>query len=287
MAITTFYRDTMSVQNNKSFSPSAGKPEAFIKAVNPKDIELRNFPPATVSELCLAHSAEYIEGILSGSLANGFGNNSKAVASACTYTVGSMVAAAQFAAKTGEIVCSPTSGFHHAGVHYGGGFCTFNGLAVAALKITAADKDARVAILDCDYHYGNGTDDILGKRGNSRILHFTSGRHFHYGDSSADFFDWLEAALEAINDFGATVLIYQAGGDMHIDDPLGGLLCEGELIKRDHLVFNRFKGGIAWNLAGGYQRDAGGRIDSVIKLHLNTLDEANRAAKGRQGAAAA
>ena len=53
-----------------------------------------------------------------------------------------------------------------------------------------------------------------------------------------------------------SVLLYQAGADPHIDDPLGGALTSSQLARRDTIVFDgcRVLGlPIAWNLAGGYQ----------------------------------
>ncbi len=55
----------------------------------------------------------------------------------------------------------------------------------------------------------------------------------------------------------ADVLLYQAGADPHIDDPLGGWLTTEQLRERDRSVFQtcRERGiPVAWNLAGGYQR---------------------------------
>ncbi|MCK5133954.1 MAG: hypothetical protein KAR40_17620 [Candidatus Sabulitectum sp.] len=40
--------------------------------------------------------------------------------------------AAEMALRTGESVCAPVSGFHHAGWNSAEGFCTFNGLVIAA-----------------------------------------------------------------------------------------------------------------------------------------------------------
>ena len=58
-----------------------------------------------------------------------------------------MIAAMQHVLEHGGFACSPTSGFHHAGRDYASGFCTFNGLAVAA--IMGAMQGAKVGILDC------------------------------------------------------------------------------------------------------------------------------------------
>lgn len=65
----------------------------------------------------------------------------------------------------------------------------------------------------------------------------------------------------------------------HIDDPLGGLLTNEELSRRDSMVFEfccRHKIPVAWNLAGGYQRAADGSIDKVIEIHRETMRQCKR-----------
>jgi len=56
-------------------------------------------------------------------------------------------------------VCRPPG--HHAGKRFYGGFCYFNNAAVAAHYLTS---DAKVAVLDIDFHHGNGTQDIFYER---------------------------------------------------------------------------------------------------------------------------
>ena len=59
-------------------------------------------------------------------------------------------------------LCRPPG--HHAGADYLGGYCYLNTAAIAAQA--ARDAGAkRVAILDIDYHHGNGTQDIFWTRG--------------------------------------------------------------------------------------------------------------------------
>jgi acetoin utilization deacetylase AcuC-like enzyme len=53
---------------------------------------------------------------------------------------------------------------------------------------------------------------------------------------------------------GYDLLLYQAGADPHIDDPLGGFLTTDELAERDRIVFSVAKEigiPVVWNLAGG------------------------------------
>jgi acetoin utilization protein AcuC len=52
------------------------------------------------------------------------------------------------------------SGYHHAGPNYGGGFCLFNDIAVMVEYLREKFGLERVAIIDYDVHFGNGTSDI-------------------------------------------------------------------------------------------------------------------------------
>ncbi|MDZ4765084.1 MAG: histone deacetylase family protein, partial [Chloroflexota bacterium] len=60
-------------------------------------------------------------------------------------------------------LCRPSG--HHANVDQYGGFCFFNNAAITARYLQAggafADAEKRVAILDVDYHHGNGTQEIF------------------------------------------------------------------------------------------------------------------------------
>jgi acetoin utilization deacetylase AcuC-like enzyme len=188
------------------------------------------------------------------------------VVEALRYTSGSMRAAALAAWRGGGITVSPTSGFHHAGYGHGGGYCTFNGLVVAALAVL--DAGARqLAIIDCDYHYGDGTDDILLRLDlHDTVRHWTLGAHNMGNERQV--LEWLEAAL-AENLPGNDLVIYQAGADSHEDDPLGGVFTTDGYPERDRMVFSAAACAgvpVAWNLAGGYQE----HLSKVLELHAIT-----------------
>jgi len=65
-------------------------------------------------------------------------------------------------ARAAFALCRPPG--HHAGADYLGGYCYLNSAAIAAQAAVDAGR-ARVAILDVDYHHGNGTQDIFWERG--------------------------------------------------------------------------------------------------------------------------
>lgn len=276
MSLPIFYRPEMSVAGLDSYSPSAGKPAAFMEMVlaNFPATQVESFEPVTREDLCRVHERRYVDGVFSGAIVNGFGNKDPRVPEACLYTVGSMVAATEHAVRTQKITCSPTSGFHHAGYDYGGGYCTFNGLMVAAAIYLERHPQSRVGILDLDFHYGDGTESILKRMPAlaAQIIHHTSGKYFHEEDEPLKFFAWLNGAIESINAFDCDVVMYQAGADMHRDDPLGGLLDDADMARRDRMVFSGLEAPVAWNLAGGYQTDERGRIAPVLLLHRLTLD---------------
>ncbi len=71
------------------------------------------------------------------------------------------------------------------------------------------------------------------------------------------------------------LILYQAGADPHIDDPLGGWLTNAQLARRDSRVCAHAKRRgipIAWNLAGGYQTP----LQKVLDIHDNTMRECSQ-----------
>ena len=58
-------------------------------------------------------------------------------------------------------LCRPPG--HHAGADYMGGYCYLNNVAIAA-QFALDNGASRVAVLDVDYHHGNGTQDIFYER---------------------------------------------------------------------------------------------------------------------------
>ena len=223
-SIPVFYRPEMSVESH-GYSPSASKPQFVVDdwQASGLSIVVRSFEPATIADLCLAHDSDHVSNILEGRTSNGHGNAILEVSRSCLLTVGSFVAAADEALRNGKVACSPTSGFHHAGYDSCRGYCTFNGLMVAARKMI--HRDVAVAIIDCDAHYGDGTNEIIERLDVAKHV-----SHWTYGRDMDRAFEWngFESQIEAFfRDFDERstpsnrILFYQAGADVHVDDPLG------------------------------------------------------------------
>jgi acetoin utilization deacetylase AcuC-like enzyme len=275
-AIPVFFTPKM-VAPSLSFSPSSAKPEKVVAAWQDSGIpvEIIDVPPIKVEDLCRAHDEGFVRGVLSGKLENGFENRSLDIAKTLLYTNGSMRDAAKCAIENGIVAVSPTSGFHHAHWQMASAFCTFNGLMVTTQWLLRNGHAKRIGIIDCDYHYGNGTDQIIGKLDlHQKVKHFTAGRGFHYPDDANSFYDKLYDVIHFMQD--CDVILYQAGADPHIDDPLGGFLTTEQLYQRDLRVFTECRQRsipVAWNLAGGYQQNNDGSTnwDALTEIHTNTL----------------
>lgn len=289
-----FYTPEMNVTGVDSFSPSAGKPARFVNLIQHHDWRayghgMGTVTPITREDLYRVHQHKYVDQVFAGQEPNGFGNTDPRVPESCLWTIGSLLAAARYAlALPAQPACSPTSGFHHAGYSQGGGYCTFNGLMAVAAKLLSEQPDLKIGILDCDMHYGDGTQGILNRSPALpwSILHRSQGEHFFGNDPSdaTDFAAWLVESIGDMNKFGCDLVLYQAGADPHINDPLGGFLNNDQLAARDRTVFSSLNAAITWNLAGGYQESKDGIIfeDPVLEIHRNTLLASDLSVKARQ-----
>jgi acetoin utilization deacetylase AcuC-like enzyme len=142
---------------------------------------------------------------------------------------------------------------HHAGADFFGGYCFLNNAALAAQHLRDAGME-RVAVLDVDYHHGNGTQAIFYDRpdvffaslhgdprteypfflgyadetgagaGEGANLNLPLPRGTDYGHWS----DALEVALAAITRFGAQALVVSLGVDTFAGDPISGFTLQSD-----------------------------------------------------------
>ena len=269
-SIPVFYSPKL-VAINYSASPSAGKPELAVKSWQALGIplDIREPIPATVDELSLAHDRTFVEKVLACRTNNGFGNKLPSIADSLPYTCGAIVSAAREALRNGQVAVAPVSGFHHASYKQASGFCTFNGLVVAAQVLKKEGLVKKVGILDFDEHYGDGTASIISTLNlGDWLSQFSAGKDYREASQAKKFLQRIPELVARFSDCG--LILYQAGADPHVADPLGGWLTTVQLAERDHLVFESAKAlgiPIAWDLAGGYQYD----FRAVLDIHDNTL----------------
>jgi acetoin utilization deacetylase AcuC-like enzyme len=136
---------------------------------------------------------------------------------------------------------------HHAGVDFFGGYCFLNNAALAAQALRDGGM-SRVAVLDVDYHHGNGTQAIFYDRADIFFASVHGDPHTEYpyylgyaderGEGAGlgfnlnlplprgtDFGRWREAlsqALAGIARFEAEALVVSLGVDTFEGDPIAG-----------------------------------------------------------------
>jgi acetoin utilization deacetylase AcuC-like enzyme len=140
-------------------------------------------------------------------------------------------------------LCRPPG--HHAGADYCGGYCHLNVAAIAAQAARDAGME-RVAILDIDYHHGNGTQDIFWTRSDVfyASVHADPARDYPFywghadevgegegrgatlnlplphGTTRAAFRATQAQALDAIAAFDPGLLVVSFGADTWEGDPI-------------------------------------------------------------------
>ncbi len=147
-----------------------------------------------------------------------------------TYRAALEAKARGFAANTG-------GGSHHALYDSGAGYCVFNDLALAAVRLVGEGRAARVLIVDCDVHQGDGTAALTAGRSEIATYSIHGEKNFPArkarstldvpladGTGDAEYLATLEATLlPMVEDFAPDLILYQAGVDPLADDRLGRL----------------------------------------------------------------
>jgi acetoin utilization deacetylase AcuC-like enzyme len=194
----------------------------------------------------------------------------------------SAVAAVMADGDAAFALCRPPG--HHCGADYLGGYCYLNNAAIAAEAAIAAGT-SRVAILDIDYHHGNGTQDIFYGRGDVLFVSIHADSRTDYpfywghadetgegegeganltlplprGTTRADYDGALAKALDRIAAFAPEILILSFGADTFSGDPISFFKLETE----DYAPIARRIAGLGLPTAilmeGGYAVDALGR----------------------------
>lgn len=145
--------------------------------------------------------------------------------------------------QTVYALCRPSG--HHAGPRVFGGYCYFNNVATAAEYLL---PEGRVAIVDIDYHHGNGTQEFFNEINSvfTASIHGDPDHEYPYfwgyadekgkgqgkgtnhneplpkGTQLAQYSEAVDRILDMIRGFNAAYLVISAGFDTHEADPIGG-----------------------------------------------------------------
>lgn len=208
-------------------------------------------------------------------------------AAACAMEAGRAVGGG--ATKSAFVAVRPPG--HHAGRDFYGGYCFLNNAALAAQALRDAGH-ARVAVLDIDYHHGNGTqsifeerDDVLtvsihgdpateypfylggaDERGRGRGEGWNLNLPLPRGTAWPEWVRALEAGMRAVSGSGASALVVALGVDTFEGDPISGF----HLRSADYLMVGELLAALALPtvivLEGGYAVEAMGvNVANVVE----------------------
>jgi acetoin utilization deacetylase AcuC-like enzyme len=229
------------------------------------------------------HSPDYVQAVRTGTPAGlaqsqGFDWDPKLPSMAIAHSTGLVAAVSEVLSSTTRVAGSLSSGLHHARRDRGAGYCTFNGLAVAATE--ALDRGAeRILVLDFDAHCGGGTRSMTSSVQVVQIdvstVMFDSWQPTAPEDSltysSPDsYLDDIGVALQQASAAGTfDLVLYNAGMD-----PANSGVSNDDLALRERMVAEWAAGReqrLVYALAGGY---TGGAItmEDLVALHRLTVD---------------
>lgn len=210
-------------------------------------------PPATESELELAHTAAHVRAIRELCASGGGQVDNDTFVGEASYRAALHAAGGACAMVRALIAGDASSGFcavrpsgHHAGRDSAMGFCLFNNVAIAAELAIRALGIRKALVLDWDVHHGNGTGDIFRRRsdvlfasihqsglfpGTGRLSDAGSGDGLGYtinipvekGSEEEVWLSVLEHVIVPVGlEFQPELVLISAGFDAHRADPLGG-----------------------------------------------------------------
>ena len=186
---------------------------------------------------------------------------------------------------------------HHAEKDKAMGFCIYNNVAVGANYLIEKYKYKKIAIIDFDVHHGNGTQDIFYD--NEKVLYVSTHQYPYYpgsgsnkengkfnnvlnipleaGTTSEVYLNAYENVLTKIKQFKPEFLLFSAGFDAHIDDPLAQMrLCTEDFYKITKRTLEYSKsfcnGRVVSILEGGYDLRA---LQNSTQRHVDALLEFN------------
>ncbi len=246
-------------------------------------------PPATLEQLRLVHSPDYVRRVIQGELSEkevrriGFPWSLGLVERSCR-SVGGTIAACRTALQEG-VSANLAGGTHHAYPDHGEGYCVFNDCAVAARAMQAENRVRRVVILDCDVHQGNGTAAIFAQYPTVFTFSIHGAKNFPFRKEPSDldvglpdgcrddqYLSLLQGAVEqSLARADAGLVIYLAGADPFEGDRLGRLaLSKAGLAERDRLVLSLCAEAglpVAVTMSGGYAQC----VDDTVDIHYQTI----------------
>jgi acetoin utilization deacetylase AcuC-like enzyme len=244
--------------------------------------------PASVADVRLVHTEDYVSRLCSGNLTPKEIRRlglpwSESLVRRSFYAVGGTISAALNALQEGYS-SNLAGGTHHSFADRGEGFCVLNDVAIAIRVLRTRGQIQRAAIVDCDVHQGNGTATIFADdkdtftfsihgANNYPLFKARSRLDVELDDETSDeeYRQCLANHLPAVFEHEPEIVFYLAGADPYVGDKLGrlalsidGLRCRDAYVLR-HCYEREIP--VTTVMSGGYGRE----INDTVEIHCNTI----------------
>jgi acetoin utilization deacetylase AcuC-like enzyme len=251
--------------------------------------ELIEPEPATVAEVRLVHTDDYVSRLCNGGLTAKELRRlglpwSASLVRRSFYATGGTIAAARTALVDGY-GSNLAGGTHHSFADRGEGFCVLNDVAVAIRVLQKEGLIHRAAIVDCDVHQGNGTATIFADDEDTFTFSIHGANNYPLfkarssldvelpdGTTDREYLNVLTQHLPSVfNAADPDLVFYLAGADPYVNDKLGRLaLTIDGLRQRDACVLRECyerEIPVVTVMSGGYGKD----INDTVEIHCNTI----------------
>ncbi len=219
----------------------------------------------------------------------------------CALTAAAQVASGQRAAFA---LCRPPG--HHAHADLSGGYCFLNNAAIAADWLCRSPERGagnmavvnRVAVLDIDFHHGNGTQDIFYERADVLYLsiHGDPDRQYPYYLGGADesgagegvgytvnypleacvddqrYMQVLGEACQRVRQYMPAYLVISLGVDTFVDDPLGDFALTEAVYARIGACLAQLNLPTVFIMEGGYAVSQLGKNVASVLTGFNDIN---------------
>ena len=196
-------------------------------------------PAEWIGYLQTVHTSDYLNRVLMDGICGEWAGASDTLArTALTMFGGTQVLVDEYlSGSPHRVFFNPQGAKHHAQADHSSGFCVFNDMAAAALRL--ADAGKCVVYVDWDAHAGDGVENILSDRSDIWTFSIHEERLFPWTDNvcksgqwnypldacagNIELIDAIAEVSEHIKETSPDVVLVACGADGHVDDPLSTL----------------------------------------------------------------
>jgi acetoin utilization deacetylase AcuC-like enzyme len=283
LAMRIFFSDKCLTYAQLGHPESPVRVKSTYNFLKEKNYEFAEPKPCNDADIFLAHTSVLVESVRKEKFYDPDTPSFHGIFDIAKLSAGSAIDAAEHCLKGEKAFSLMRPPGHHATKGHLGGFCYFNNIAIAVMKVK--QHAGRIAVIDFDCHHGNGTEDILLGRKDFLYLSLhqsplypgtgLAGRDncINYplppDTTPEEYLDAFKEGLKQVEKFNPDVIAVSAGFDAYRLDPITNLSLEKETFREIGAMLSEMKRPSFAVLEGGYSRD----LAECVHMFLSGFEE--------------